>query len=149
MHGVAFLLSQVGYRVSTGFAEGIAPLGLVPPHVGILRLVAQQPGLSQQALATTLAIPANRLVGMIDELERRELLRRERSAADRRVYELSLAPAGQELLGEIARVGMEQEAEVTAALDPEERARLAELLQRVADELGLARGIHPGLARQR
>ncbi len=47
---LAFLLSPVGAHSSAQFAERLEPLGLKPPHVGILRLIAQLDGLSQQAL---------------------------------------------------------------------------------------------------
>ncbi len=88
------MLSQLGFHVSQRFGEAIAPLGLVPPHVGILQLVAREPGQSQQALSPKLGIPANRLVGLIDELEARELIRRERTPADRRAFALHLTPEG-------------------------------------------------------
>lgn len=149
MQGVTFVLSQLGFHVATRFAERIAPLGLVPPHVGIMRLVGDEPGLSQQALATRLGIAPNRLVGLIDELEQRDLVRRERPPSDRRVYALRLTPAGEELRAQVGRLGAEHEAEITAALEPVEREQLAALLRRMADEQGLAPGVHPGLSKLR
>ncbi len=145
MQGVTFALSQLGFHVAQRFGERIAPLGLVPPHVGILQLVAREPGQSQQALARKLGIPPNRLVGLIDELEARDLLRRERTPADRRAFALTLTPAGEEMVARVRALGAEHEAEVTAALDDDERAALGALLRRIADEQGLAPGVHPGL----
>lgn len=52
---------------------------------------------------------------------------------------------GEELRAQVARIGAEHEAEITAALEPAERERLAGLLRRMADEQGLAPGVHPGL----
>ncbi|ADB50141.1 MarR family winged helix-turn-helix transcriptional regulator [Conexibacter woesei] len=149
MRGVTFVLSQLGFHVSQRFAEQIEPLGLIPPHVGILQLVQREPGQSQQALARKLGIAPNRLVGLIDELEARGLLRRERVPSDRRVSALHLTPDGERIVTEIRRAGAEHEAEITAALNDRERATLAALLRRVADEQGLAPGIHPGLRKLR
>ena len=39
---------------------------------------------------------------------------------------------------------MEHDRDITAALNDEERVRLVELLQRVADQQGLRPGVHPG-----
>ena len=149
MHGVTFVLAQLGYHVSQRFAEAIAPLGLVPPHVGILRLVGEQPGQSQQALATRLGIPPNRLVGLIDELEERDLLRRERTPADRRAFALRLTADGERMVERVHAIGVEHERRITAALSDEEAAAAATLLRRIADEQGLAPGIHPGLRKLR
>lgn len=149
MHGVTFVLSQLGFHVSHRFAEQIAPLGLVPPHVGILQLVGREPGQSQQALSTKLGIPPNRLVGLIDELEARELIRRERPPTDRRVFALHLTDAGEEMVLRVREIGVAHERALTAPLDDDERAQLASLLRRIADEQGLAPGVHPGLRKLR
>ncbi len=67
--GLAFLLSQVGFHSSARFAERLDPLGLKPPHVGILRAITGADGLSQQALGEKLGVFASRIVGLIDDLE--------------------------------------------------------------------------------
>lgn len=145
MHGLTFVLSQLGFHVSFAFKEAIEPLGLVPPHVGILQLVGREPGQSQQALATKLGIPANRLVGMIDELEARGLVRRDRPPTDRRVFALRLTDDGERMLERVRQIGLAQEQRLTAALTPAERDTLIAQLRRLADAEGLTPGIHPGL----
>jgi DNA-binding MarR family transcriptional regulator len=142
--GLAFLLSQVGSHSSARFAGRLEPLGLKPPHVGILRVVQQADGLSQQALAEKLGMFPSRLVGLIDELERRGLIERRNSPADRRSYALFLTGAGREIMERIDEVSREHQASICAALDDAERAQLAGLLRRIAAEQGLTPGIHPG-----
>jgi DNA-binding MarR family transcriptional regulator len=149
MRGVTFVLAQLGFHVSQRFAEAIAPLGLIPPHVGILQLVAREPGQSQQALSGKLGIPANRLVGLIDELEARELIRRERPPSDRRVFALHLTPQGEEMTARVRELGAAHEREMMAPLSRAEREQLADMLRRLADAEGLAPGIHPGLRKLR
>ena len=82
--GLGFLLSQVGSHSSSRFADRLVPLGLKPPHAGILRVIEQADGLSQQALGEKLGIFPSRLVALIDELEGSGLLERRNSPADRR-----------------------------------------------------------------
>src|SRR4051812_22720306 len=98
---VAFLLSQVGAHSASRFAERLAPLGLKPPHVGILWVLGEAHGLSQQALGERMGVFPSRLVGLLDELERLGLVERRDSPSDRRSYALHLTAAGGEALGKI------------------------------------------------
>ncbi len=87
------------------------------------------------------------LVAIIDEMEERGLLKRQDSQDDRRTYELHLTDKGQAALRDIGRVGQEHNESLCAALSPREREQLTGLLQRVADDQGLTRGVHPGFSR--
>ena len=142
--GPAFLLSQVGAHSAFRFTERLAPLKLTPAHAGILRVIEQADGLSQQALGEKLGIFASRLVGLIDELASRGYVERRDSPIDRRSYALYLTKAGREVLGQIARVSREHQDVLCAALAPSERAQLADLLRKIVDEQGLTPGVHPG-----
>jgi DNA-binding MarR family transcriptional regulator len=90
---------------------------------------------------------APRLVALIDELEDRDLVTRARDPDDRRNYAITLTDDGRRTLAELAGVAREHELAITAALDDDERAQLAGLLRRLAEEQGLAPGVHPGFRR--
>ena len=145
--GVAFLLAQLGAHAAAAFAERIRPLRLTPPQAGILRRLAQFPGQSQRELADALGMHAPRLVALIDELEERGLVGRDRDPRDRRNYAISLTDEGRRLLTELARVARQHEHAITAALDDNERGQLLSLLRRLAEEQNLAPGVHPGFRR--
>lgn len=142
--GAAFLLTQLGAHAAQRFAQRVSELDLTPPQCGLLRAVATAPGRSQQALAAHLGTPPTRLVALVDGLEQRGLVERRRNPDDRRLYALSLTPAGEALTAELGRVAREHEDAVLAALGADERARLIELLRRVAADQGLTAGVHPG-----
>ncbi len=142
--GCAFLLTQLGTHVASAFAERIARLDLTPPQTGLMRVVASEPGRSQQALAQQLGTPPTRLVALVDGLEERGLLERRRNPQDRRLHAVHLGPAGEELMAGIRNVAREHEDAVLAPLDDDERARLRELLGKLADAHGLTPGVHPG-----
>jgi DNA-binding MarR family transcriptional regulator len=142
--GLAFLLSQVGAHSSAKFAERLTPLNLTPPHAGILRVIEQADGLSQQALGGKLGIFPSRLVLVLDELEKRGLVERRDNPADRRSYALYLTAAGRASLEQIGRIAREHQDAICAALDESERAQLAGFLKRIAAQQQLAPGIHPG-----
>lgn len=142
--GAAFLLTQLGTHAAQAFAARISELDLTPPQAGLLRAVAAAPGSSQQALADLLGTPATRLVALVDGLEQRGLLERRRNPADRRLHAVHLTGTGAALLADIGRVARAHDDAVLAALDGEERARLRDLLEKVAADQGLRPGVHPG-----
>ena len=145
--GVGFLLSQVGAHAALGFAERLAPLDLAPAHAGILRVIKEADGLSQQALGEKLGMFPSRLVVVLDELEERGLIERRDNPADRRSYALYLTEAGREAWRQIGQIGREHQDALCAALDESERLQLAGLLTRVAAQQQLTPGIHPGYRR--
>ena len=142
--GVAFLLAQLGAHAAGRFADRVAGLGLTPAQVGVLRVVAQQPGLSQQALATELGVVPSKVVALVDALEQRGVLERRREPADRRLYALHLSASAPELLRQVREAVRQHDQELTSALTPAERDQLAGLLRRIADAQGLKPGVHPG-----
>jgi DNA-binding MarR family transcriptional regulator len=144
--GVAFLLSQLGYYSSRRWKAHLAPLGLDPRQVMVLRRLAGDEGRSQQALGGALQIPPSRMVALVDALEQRGLLLRRPSPSDRRVRTLHLTKEGRRLLSEIMELSVEHEQQLCGGLQPAEREQLLTLLNRLAAEQGLAEGVHPGAA---
>jgi len=140
----AFLLAQVGAHAASKFAERLAALRLTPPDAGILRLLNMSAGVSQQELAAKLGIHPSRLVALLDELERKGLVERRPNPNDRRQYSLHLTERGVQTLNEVGQVARQHQEALCAALSPEERDTLAELLRKIADQQGLTPGVHPG-----
>ena len=144
--GAAFLLSQLGFESARRWAERIAPLGLEPRQGLVLRVIGAEGAMTQADLARRIRVPASKVVGLVDELESEGLVERRAEADDRRVRIVHLTDRGMQTLAEVNRASVDHEAELMAALAPDERIRLIVLLERVADDVGLARGIHPGIA---
>jgi DNA-binding MarR family transcriptional regulator len=144
-HGAAaFLLAQLGAYASGQFAKRLEPLGLIPAHAGIFRIIAANPGLSQQELAAKLGMYASRLVAVIDDLEKRGWIERQPSNADRRLYALHLTKSGREQLSAIGGIARQHGRDLFDGLSDEERSTLTALLERVAKKQGLQEGVHPG-----
>jgi DNA-binding MarR family transcriptional regulator len=103
---------------------------LRPRQLVALTLLHEHGPLSQQALGEALTLDPSNVVGLLNELEERGLITRQRDPADRRRHIVSLSPAGQ---AELATTGGQLTAiedDVLKALSPAERAMLYELLQR-------------------
>lgn len=142
--GPAFLLAQLGSHAAAKFAERLSKLRLTPAHSGILHILSATPGITQQALAALLGMVPSRLVALLDELESRGLMQRRQSEKDRRRHALVLTEKGRKTLASIGELSREHQRLLLAALTEAEREQLATLLQRIADQQGLTRNVHPG-----
>ena len=142
--GVAYLLVQLGFHAARKFSELLAPLGLEPRQFGMLTQLAANEGKSQQAIGELMGLNPTRMVFLVDELEKQGLVERRRNPADRRSYALYLTGQGREKLREARRASAAHEREITTALTDAQRAELADLLRRVADEQGISRQSLPG-----
>jgi DNA-binding MarR family transcriptional regulator len=140
-----FLLSQLGFHVAQTFAERLAPLGIAPNHFGLLMHLDRSEGSTQQQLADLLGIHRKVMVGLLDDLEKRDLVERRRHPADRRAHALHLTTAARELLPRAREIADRHEDEILAPLSTAERARLLATLQRIAEASGHPPGAHPGL----
>jgi DNA-binding MarR family transcriptional regulator len=134
----------VGAHAAARFAERISELGVVPTDVGLLRMIATQPGRSQQSLAEELGVVPSRVVALVDNLERKGLIERRRNPQDRRNYALHLTTEGTHVMTEMRGLGSAHEDDICAALDDAQRAQLAALLEAIARQQGLTPGVHPG-----
>lgn len=142
--GLAFLLAQVGAHAAMRFGERLSAIGLAPPDAGVMRTVAADPGITQQALARHLAVMPSRVVALIDRLEQKGLVERVGSQEDRRAYALRLTARGRQALQEIGRIAAEHARDLCAALDGRECQTLVALCTRIAEQQGLTPGVHPG-----
>jgi DNA-binding MarR family transcriptional regulator len=141
---VAFLLSQLGHRSASVFTDLIASIDLTPPHAGILRAIAAEPGRSQQALSGELGLLPSRVVAYVDELEDRGYVERRRNPDDRRLHALYLTASGKKVIGKIGELGRQHDRLLTAGLDARQRDTMRQLLATMAEHQGLRPHVHPG-----
>lgn len=143
---VGFLLSKLGLTSANAFAAVLQPLGIDPRHFGIMRIIAMTEGRSQQQLGEALMVPASRMVALIDDIEERGLVERRRNPHDRRAHALHLTPKGRKLYDRAVEAATAYEDRLCAALSPDEREQLLNLLRRLAVTIDPAPvGSHPGL----
>lgn len=99
-------------------------------HLLLLTLLRDHGETSQAALVDALRLDPSNLVGLLNDLERRELIVRRRDPDDRRRHIVALAPAGAEELTVIEERLTAAEERLLGTLGPDERAALHELLLR-------------------
>jgi len=110
--------------------------GLTPGRFSLLVLLQANPGINQTDLSRGVGVDKSTLTPALDQLEKKGLLQRQRTAADRRTYSLSLSPAGEALLAELMVKVEQHEKNIVAGLTPSERSTLNRLLKKLARSLG-------------
>lgn len=113
-----------------------APEGLPTGSLTVLALIAANPASSQAALAAKAGINKSALVGIVDELERRGLAARDRSAHDRRRNDLRLTSEGAAVMDSLFAAVTDEEASIRGALGERDMAQLLTLLDRAIAALG-------------
>ena len=127
-----FLLSWNGQRMAARFAAALEPLGLRPPHFGVLTLIDAHPGSAQQELVSRSLIDPSSMVAVIDELEAMGLAERRRHPEDRRKHAVYLTAPGKRTLERARKAAIEMAQDVFAPLDAEELETLRRLLRKLA-----------------
>jgi DNA-binding MarR family transcriptional regulator len=113
------------------FLERMAVYDLRPVDFSVLSLVTHNPGITSRQLCTALNILAPNLVGMVNALEKRDLIVRQPHPLDGRAMGLHLTPAGQILMRSAEKTAAQLEVDSTARLTAAERKTLLQLLKKV------------------
>ncbi|MEV6304379.1 MarR family transcriptional regulator [Actinoplanes sp. NPDC051861] len=87
----------------------------------VLTALRDEPMRTQAALARSIGADKTRIIGILDELQRRTLIEREPDPADRRVRLLRLTPAGRDLHSAVQAEIRSAEETMLGQLDDEER----------------------------
>ena len=127
-----FLLSWNGQRTAHLFAATLEPLGLRPPHFGVLTLIDAHPGCAQQELVDRSLIDPSSMVAVIDELEELGLAERRAHPGDRRKHAVHLTASGEQTLQQARKLANETAKEMFAPLSAEEVKTLRVLLRKLA-----------------
>jgi DNA-binding MarR family transcriptional regulator len=113
------------------FAATLKELDLTQKLCAVLTLIKANPGTSQIALASTLGTDRATMMAIVDRLQDRHLLYRERSKSDRRRQELYLTDEGRATLSQALRLIAKHEARFKSRFTASELKSLVEMLGRI------------------
>ncbi|NOJ50597.1 MarR family winged helix-turn-helix transcriptional regulator [Bradyrhizobium archetypum] len=108
-------------------------LKLSPLEYAILVAVRDNKAVTQSELAGVLKMQLPNLVKILSRMEESGILRRKRSARDRRAVELSLSAAGERRAEEASRLGERFNAQTLSALTKSEQAAFLQMLARLVE----------------
>src|SRR5690606_9908580 len=97
----------------------------------VLSLIANNHGIAQVDIANALMTDRATMMAIVDRLEARGLITRERSLVDRRRQHLILTAKGMEALAHARRAVKRSEQKLTRNLSPEEIVQLISVLTRL------------------
>jgi DNA-binding MarR family transcriptional regulator len=110
--------------IQTDLTRALKPHDLRMITFSALVLIVDNPGLRQSQLADALALERPNLVGILDGLEARALITRDRVPTDRRAYSLQATLAGRQLSDAALRDVQAHEIRLLAGLTETERAQV-------------------------
>jgi MarR family transcriptional regulator, 2-MHQ and catechol-resistance regulon repressor len=127
-------LTRATSSVASRLAPGLARAGLTPTQLGVLEALLHLGPLGQRTLGAKLLMSGGNITAVVDNLERRGLVHRERSSDDRRNVTVHLTPEGRRLIAGVFPAHVRDIVAAFSALSAAEQ----EALGRLAKKLGLS-----------
>ncbi|MDZ7781261.1 MAG: MarR family transcriptional regulator [Gemmatimonadota bacterium] len=122
-------------RCYSSFAKAVSckiqEYGLTTPQFGVLEALFHLGPLSLGELAEKLLVTGGNVTYVMDRLEQRGLVYRDRSEGDRRVIQAKLTTAGREMISSVFPGHVEYVEHLTRHLEPNERRELRSLLKKL------------------
>jgi MarR family transcriptional regulator, organic hydroperoxide resistance regulator len=122
------LASQLMYR---DFLERLEPYGLTPFHYLVLCCLWEEDGLSTTGIADRLKQLGATLTGVVDRMEERHLVYRERDSNDRRIVRVWLTDEGRHLMKVLPLLGAETINRAASNLSKAEQETIVKLLDQI------------------
>ena len=122
------LVSQLMYR---DFLERLEPYGLTPFHYLVLSCLWEEDGLSTSGIADKLKQLGATLTGVVDRMEDRKLVYRERDPNDRRIVRIWLAEEGERLMHVLPSIGAETINKATDGVPNVEQEAVLKILDQI------------------
>jgi DNA-binding MarR family transcriptional regulator len=128
---VGFHIRLAHAAVLRHFTETFSDLELTQKQVSVLWLVDDHPGISQIEVGRRLRMDRATTMTIVNRLQEREFLRRERSESDGRKQALHLSDAGRTALDRAKGCIADHEAWLKSRFGPDEVKKLVEMLARI------------------
>jgi DNA-binding MarR family transcriptional regulator len=129
---LGYHLRRTQVAVFRHFAQAItAQEDITPGLLGMLQVIAANPGLAQSRLAEAMEVDRSAIVKVVNQLAERGLIVRTASEHDRRSHCLYLTDHGSASLRRMEAKVLAHEDEFTKVLTPDELQTLIDLLQRL------------------
>lgn len=107
------------------------PYGITAAQFKVLIIMAQFDVDTPAELCRHLSLDSGSMTRMLDRLEHKNLLTRQRSEVDRRQVRLVLTQAGQVLANELPAIGADAMNQLAQAISPQELQSLEDILKKI------------------
>ncbi|HEY9767150.1 MAG TPA: MarR family winged helix-turn-helix transcriptional regulator [Coleofasciculaceae cyanobacterium] len=133
--GIGYRLKLLSQLLSRNFQEQLEPLGLTPFHWVVLCCLWSEDGLATSAIGGKLQQVGGTLTGVLDRMEDRGLIRRERDRTDRRMVRIWLTDTGKELETVLPPMALDLRERVLTGFSNNERKQFSQLIDRAIANL--------------
>lgn len=130
---LGYVLRRAQIAVFRDFFAAFESFDIRPGQYSILTIIESNPGLKQGEVSEALGIKRANFVPMIDELERRGLVRRAATPNDRRSYALVLTARGKRLMPGLHAAADAHERRLVELLGEDATRRMFAGLRKLAD----------------
>jgi DNA-binding MarR family transcriptional regulator len=128
---LGYLLKHAQLALGQLTAAALAPTGISGRQCAVLIAIDSPVPLSQQEVAGRLGVDRTTMVALVDELEAKDLVRRQKEPGDRRKNVVTLTEAGRQTLTAAVRASDDAERRFLQALSPDEAVALRSALRTV------------------
>jgi MarR family transcriptional regulator, 2-MHQ and catechol-resistance regulon repressor len=135
-------LMRAADSLTARLAEGLAQHELTASQFGLLETLMHLGPLCQKELARKLLVSGGNVTMVVDNLERRGLVTRERSAIDRRLVTVALTPAGRKRIAAVFPRHLATIVSQFAILSADEQETLRRLCRTLGTQTATSRRSH-------
>lgn len=134
-HGIGYRIKLLSQLLGRGFQEKLEPLGLTPFHWVVLCCLWEEDGLATSAIGDKLQQVGGTLTGVLDRMEERDLIRRERDRADRRMVRIWLTDTGRKLEAVLPPIALELREKIMSGFSDNERKQFSQFIDRAISNM--------------
>ncbi|GAA6616549.1 MarR family winged helix-turn-helix transcriptional regulator [Scytonema sp. NUACC26] len=134
-YGTGYRIKLLSQLLARKFTERLEPFGLTPFHWVVLCCLWEEDGLPTSSIGEKLQQVGGTLTGVLDRMEERKLIRRERDSRDRRIWRIWLTDAGKELENVLPPIAVEIREQAMSGISYAEREQFSQFLSKAIDNL--------------
>ncbi|WP_426141750.1 MarR family winged helix-turn-helix transcriptional regulator [Pseudomonas sp. DWP3-1-2] len=128
---LAMLIGRTNVLKDRMLDQQLVPYGVTSSQFKVLIIVAQFGADTPAELCRHLSLDSGSMTRMLDRLEQKQLIKRTRSAVDRRQVHLALTAEGQAITDCMPQIGADAMNQLLGVLDAQEVASLERILSKV------------------
>ncbi|WP_346917397.1 MarR family transcriptional regulator [Clostridium sp.] len=134
---IGFILNNVTRKFSQFTVNFFKEYNITPEQAGIIRRLGEEEGITQKDLAIRMAKDQTNVTRLLDQLERKGLVMRNRNKDDKRSFLAYLTDEGKELNEYIIPAEQEIMNIALRGISEEKKALLKEIISEITENLNL------------